>query len=116
MVEHMECPPAFLGKLVPEHFSFFYSVRDTPGWGPQFPSLCQSFVTEHPLGCHQVRGLCQLTQAPCGVLTGGAQEGLPVMWPGGAHVVGDGLSHAEVPAPLGTVAARVNIELIVKGG
>ena len=29
MVEHMECPRAFLGKLVPEHF-FFSPVKDTP--------------------------------------------------------------------------------------
>ena len=28
MVEHMECPRAFLGKLVPEHF--FFSVKDRP--------------------------------------------------------------------------------------
>ena len=28
MVEHMECPRAFLGKLVPEHF--FFPVKDTP--------------------------------------------------------------------------------------
>ena len=28
MVEHMECPRAFLGKLVPEHFLF--SVKDRP--------------------------------------------------------------------------------------
>ena len=27
-VEHMECPRAFLGKLVPEHF--FFPVKDTP--------------------------------------------------------------------------------------
>ena len=32
MVEHMECPRAFLGKLVPEHFFFFFSVKDRPGW------------------------------------------------------------------------------------
>ena len=29
MVEPMECPRAFLGKLVPEHF--FFSVKDRPG-------------------------------------------------------------------------------------
>ena len=31
MVEHMECPRAFLGKLVPEHF--FFPVKDHPGAG-----------------------------------------------------------------------------------
>ena len=32
MVEHMECPRAFLGKLVPEHV-FFSSVKDRPASG-----------------------------------------------------------------------------------
>ena len=32
MVEHMECPRAFLGKLVLEHF--FFSVKDRPEEGP----------------------------------------------------------------------------------
>ena len=36
MVEHMECPRAFLGKLVPEHFFFFFSfsVKDRPASNP----------------------------------------------------------------------------------
>ena len=38
MVEHMECPRAFLGKLVPEHF--FFSVKDRPGPNFQVPLLC----------------------------------------------------------------------------
>ena len=32
MVEHMECPRAFLGKLVPEHF--FFPVKDRPAYIP----------------------------------------------------------------------------------
>ena len=32
MVEHMECPRAFLGKLVPEHF--FFPVKDRPALKP----------------------------------------------------------------------------------
>ena len=44
MVEHMECPRAFLGKLVPEHFSFF-SVKDRPGLSP--PSLLLGLVVRN---------------------------------------------------------------------
>ena len=39
MVEHMECPRAFLGKLVPEHF--FFPVKDRPGGACVVPALCQ---------------------------------------------------------------------------
>ena len=38
MVEHMECPRAFLGKLVLEHF-FFFPVKDTPARPKSYKSL-----------------------------------------------------------------------------
>ena len=53
MVEHMECPRAFFGKLVPEHF-FFSPVKDRPvgkgvGGGRHVSTcLCLLFVCR----CH----------------------------------------------------------------
>ena len=41
MIEHMECPRAFLGKLVPEHF--FFSVKDLPE--TKRKKLCELFFT-----------------------------------------------------------------------
>ena len=61
MVEYMECPRAFLGKLVPEHF--FFSVKDRPD-------------------LHSAMRHASLSQGPCAVCGQGSPSELEVHVPG----------------------------------